>query len=82
MGGSFRLDLVAALPRNMHASYAADVKDNSQALFQVLAPERATLRLEFDEEQQRYHLAEVLLRNNQPVSKQTLTFVKHWLKQV
>lgn len=65
---------------NCADTYRCDVNTGEYALFQVLAPERATLGLKWNQKKQRFQLDQLLLQNNQPVAASTRCEVKRWLK--
>ena len=65
---------------NCAAFYQFKVQDEGYAIFSVLAPERATLGLKFNQKKQCYQIDQLLLRDNQPVSVTTRRTIKHWLQ--
>lgn len=67
---------------NCCSSYHSEVQCDDMAMFSVLAPERATLALKFDPHGQRYHVDQLLLKDNQPVSAATRRYIRQWLKRV
>lgn len=62
-------------------TYHWDVQSGDYAIFQVLAPERATLGLKLNHKKQRYQFDQLVLKDNQPVSANTRRAVKRWLEQ-
>jgi len=76
------LFLEAHQQHNCATSYHYEIQDNQYAIFRLMAPERATLGLEFNEKKQRYKIDQLLMQDNQPVSATTRQWVKRWLRQV
>ena len=75
------LFLEAHQQHNCATSYHYEIQDNQYAIFRLLAPERATLGLGFNEKKQRYKIDQLVLQDNQPVSVTTRQWVKRWLRQ-
>ena len=75
------LFLEAHQQHNCATSYHYEIRDNQYAIFRLLAPERATLGLGFNEKKQRYKIDQLVLQDNQPVSVTTRQWVKRWLRQ-
>ena len=75
------LFLEAHQQHNCATSYHYEIQDNQYAIFRLLAPERATLGLGFNEKKQRYKIDQLVMQDNQPVSVTTRQWVKRWLRQ-
>jgi hypothetical protein len=75
------LFLEAHQQHNCATSYHYEIEDNQYAIFRLLAPERATLGLGFNEKKQRYKIDQLVLQDNQPASVITRQWVKRWLRQ-
>jgi hypothetical protein len=74
------LFLEAHQQHNCATSYHYEIQDNQYAIFRLLAPERATLGLRFNEKKQRYKIDQLVLQDNQPVSANIRQWVKRWLR--
>jgi hypothetical protein len=69
------LFLEAHQQHNCATSYHHEIQDNQYAIFRLLAQERATLGLGFNEKKQRYKIDQLLMQDNQPVSVTTRTLI-------